>query len=393
MNEKIKLEVKCNEERMIAFRRDLHRYPELSWQEIRTTNRVVMELERLGISYRRMEPTGIVAELVGAKPGKMVALRADMDALPVVELSDTLSYKSQNDGKMHACGHDAHTAMLLCAAEALVAVQDELAGTVRFIFQPAEEITEGAEAMIQQGAMEGVDNVFGIHIWSQMPTNTISCTAGPVFASADVVEIKFTGRGGHGAMPDACIDAAVVASAFVMGVQAIVSRETDPLEPAVFTVGRMEAGTRYNVIAEHAVLEGTVRSFHPQVREKMEHAISRFAKQIAATYGATAEVNYRYGTHAVINEEVSATLAQRVAVSSFGDGVLYSDRPTTAGEDFSYYLQEAPGCFALVGSGNVEKDTEWAHHHGRFNIDEDAMVRGAELYAQYAYTYLMENPE
>lgn len=393
MNDKIKVEVRRNEEKMIAFRRDLHRNPELSWQEIRTTNRVVTELERMGIAYRRMEPTGVVAELVGNRNGKTVALRADMDALPVSELSEGLSYRSENDGKMHACGHDAHTAMLLCAAEALVGVQDELAGTVRFIFQPAEEITEGAEAMIQQGAMQGVDNVFGIHIWSQMPTHAISCNAGPVFASADVVEIKFTGRGGHGAMPDACIDATVVASAFVMGVQAIVSRETDPLEPAVFTIGRMEAGTRYNVIAENAVLEGTVRSFHPRVREKMEAAIRRYAEQVAATYGATAEVDYRYGTHAVINEEQSANLAQRVVTSSFGDAVLYSDRPTTAGEDFSYYLQEAPGCFALVGAGNPEKDTEWAHHHGRFNVDEDAMVYGAELYAQYAYTYLTENPE
>lgn len=393
MNDKIKVEVKRNEEKMVAFRRDLHRNPELSWQEIRTTNRVVTELERMGIAYRRMEPTGVVAELVGNRRGKTVALRADMDALPVMELSEELSYRSGNDGKMHACGHDAHTAMLLCAAEALVGVQDELAGTVRFIFQPAEEITEGAEAMIQQGAMQGVDNVFGIHIWSQMPTHAISCNAGPVFASADVVEIKFTGRGGHGAMPDACIDATVVASAFVMGVQAIVSRETDPLEPAVFTIGRMEAGTRYNVIAENAVLEGTVRSFHPRVREKMEAAIRRYAEQVAATYGATAEVDYRYGTHAVINEEQSANLAQRVVTSSFGDAVLYSDRPTTAGEDFSYYLQEAPGCFALVGAGNLEKDTEWAHHHGRFNVDEDAMVYGAELYAQYAYTYLTENPE
>lgn len=393
MNEKVKLVVKQNEEKMIAFRRGLHRNPELSWQEVETTNQVIEELERMGIPYRRMEPTGVVADLVGEVSGKMVALRADMDALPVVELNADLSYKSENDGKMHACGHDAHTAMLLSAAEALVAVKDELAGTVRFIFQPAEEITEGAEVMIQQGAMQGVDNVFGIHIWSQMSTHTISCNAGPVFASADVVVVKFTGRGGHGAMPDACIDAALVASAFVTGVQAIVSRETDPLEPAVFTIGRMEAGTRYNVIAENAILEGTVRSFHPRVREKMERAIRRYAEQVAAIYGATAKVDYRYGTHAVINEEASAALARNVITNSFGDGILYSDRPTMAGEDFSYYLQEAPGCFALVGAGNSEKDTEWAHHHGRFNVDEEALAYGAELYAQYAYAYLTESLE
>lgn len=393
MNEKIKLVVKQNEEKMIAFRRGLHRNPELSWQEVETTNRVIEELERMGIPYRRMEPTGVVAELIGELSGKVVALRADMDALPVAELNANLPYKSKSEGKMHACGHDAHTAMLLSAAEALVAVKDELAGTVRFIFQPAEEITEGAEVMIQQGAMQGVDNVFGIHIWSQMSTHTISCNTGPVFASADVVVVKFTGRGGHGAMPDACIDAALVASAFVMGVQAIVSRETDPLEPAVFTIGRMEAGTRYNVIAENAILEGTVRSFHPRVREKMERAIRRYAEQVAATYGATVKVDYRYGTHAVINEEASAALARNVITNSFGDGILYSDRPTMAGEDFSYYLQEAPGCFALVGAGNSEKDTEWVHHHGRFNVDEEALAYGAELYAQYAYTYLTEGPE
>ncbi|OEP29043.1 peptidase M20, partial [Listeria monocytogenes] len=262
MNQKIKQAVLNNEEAMIAFRRDLHMHPELQWQEFRTTDKVAKELDKLGIPYRRTEPTGLIAELKGGKPGKTVALRADMDALPVQELNQDLLYKSTEDGKMHACGHDAHTAMLLTAAKALALVKDELQGTVRFIFQPSEEIAEGAKAMIAQGAMEGVDHVFGIHIWSQTPSGKISCVVGSTFASADIIQIDFKGQGGHGAMPHDTIDAAVIASSFVMNLQSIVSRETDPLDPVVVTIGKMEVGTRYNVIAENARLEGTLRCFN-----------------------------------------------------------------------------------------------------------------------------------
>lgn len=377
-------------EELIELRRKFHIEPELSWEEEKTTAFVCEYLENLGISYRKTEPTGVIAEIKGAKPGKTVALRGDMDALSVEELNKDLPYTSKEDGKMHACGHDAHTAMLMIAAKALNEIKEQLPGNVRLIFQPAEEVAEGAKELVKQGAMDGVDNVFGIHIWSQMPTHKVSCTPGPSFASADLFKVTFKGKGGHGAMPHACIDAAVVASSFVMNVQTVVSRTIDAKSPAVLTVGKMVVGTRFNVIAENAEIEGTVRCFHPETRDHIEKQLQHYAEQVAAIYGATAKVEYTRGTQAVINDEYSAKLVQKVASEAFGEEVLYNEEPTMGGEDFSFYLDCAPGSFALVGSGNPQKDTQWAHHHGKFNIDEDALTTGAELYAQYAWAYLNE---
>ncbi len=391
INNNITAAIKKHTAEMIAFRRDLHAHPELPWEEFRTTKRIAEELDRIGIEYRLTEPTGIIAEIKGGKAGKRVALRADIDALPVKELNDSLDYISQNEGKMHACGHDAHTAMLLTAAKALYEQRADLTGNVRLIFQPAEEIAQGAKEMVKQGAVENVDNVFGMHIWSTTASGKVSCNAGGTFASADLLKIRFKGRGGHGSMPEACVDAVIVASAFVTNLQSIIARETSPLESAVVTIGKMEVGTRFNVIAENALLEGTVRCFNTATRERIEAAINRYAHHTAAIYGATAEVEYIYGTLPVINEERSALLAQAVVKDAFGEETLFVEKPTTGGEDFSFYIENIPGCFALVGSGNAAKDTEWAHHHGRFNIDEDAMVTGAELYAQYAWAYLQQS--
>lgn len=376
---------------MIAFRRDLHRHPELPWEEVRTTQCIADALDKIGISYRKTEPTGIIAEIKGGKPGKTILLRADIDALPVQELNDKIDYQSTIQGKMHACGHDAHTAMLLTAAKALFAIKDQLAGNVRLVFQPAEEVAEGAKAMIEQGVLQDVNSAFGMHIWSQTPSGKISCVVGSSFASADLLTVKFRGKGGHGSMPHDTVDAAVVASAFVTNLQAIVARETDPLEPAVVTIGKMVVGTRFNVIAENALLEGTVRCFNVNVREKLVSAIKRYAEQTASMYRATAEVDYIYGTLPVINDKENAMLAQEVITEAFGQDALYFERPTTGGEDFSYYTQNISGAFALVGCGNPDKDTTWPHHHGCFNIDEETMSKGAELYAQYAYAYLHQD--
>lgn len=391
VNNSITASIKKHTEAMIAFRRDLHSHPELPFEEVRTTKRIAEELAKIGIEYRLTEPTGIIADIKGGKPGKTVALRADIDALPVQELNDSLEYKSTNQGKMHACGHDAHTAMLLTAAKALYEVRDELKGNIRLIFQPAEEIAQGAKAMVKQGAVDNVDNVFGMHIWSTTQSGKISCNVGGTFASADLLVVKFKGRGGHGSMPEATVDAAIVASSFVMNLQAVVSRETSSLDSAVVTIGKMEVGTRFNVIAENAVLDGTVRCFDIETRTRIEAAIRRYAEHTAAMYGATAEVDYIYGTLPVINEERSALLAQSVISEAFGENALMAERPTPGGEDFSFYMENIPGCFALLGSGNPEKDTQWAHHHGCFNIDEDVMASGAELYAQYAWSYLQQD--
>lgn len=387
---KIKEAIKKYSNELTDIRRKLHSEPELSWQEEKTTEFICQYLEQLGIAYRRTAPTGVIATIEGKKSGKTVALRGDMDALSVEELNKELSYVSKEEGKMHACGHDAHTAMLLIAAKVLQEMKDELPGNVRLIFQPAEEVAEGAKALVKQGAVDDVDNIFGIHIWSQMPTGKISCTPGPSFASADLFKVTFKGKGGHGAIPHDCIDTAIVASSFVMNVQTVVSRTIDAQHPAVLTIGKMVVGTRFNVIAENAVIEGTVRCFDPQTRDHIEKQLQHYADHVASLYGATARVEYTRGTQAVINDKYSAELVQKVAATAFGEESLFSEKPTMGGEDFSFYLDEVPGSFALVGSGNPEKDTQWAHHHGKFNIDEDALAIGAELYAQYAWVYLNE---
>ncbi|MDH5162172.1 amidohydrolase [Heyndrickxia oleronia] len=387
---KIKEAIKKYSNELTDIRRKLHSEPELSWQEEKTTEFICQYLEQLGIAHRRTEPTGVIATIEGKKSGKTVALRGDMDALSVEELNKELSYVSKEEGKMHACGHDAHTAMLLIAAKVLQEMKDDLPGNVRLIFQPAEEVAEGAKAMVKQGAVDKVDNIFGIHIWSQMPTGKISCTPGPSFASADLFKVTFKGKGGHGAIPHDCIDTAIVASSFVMNVQTVVSRTIDAQHPAVLTIGKMVVGTRFNVIAENAVIEGTIRCFDPQTRDHIEKQLQHYADHVASLYGATARVEYTRGTQAVINDKYSADLVQKVAATVFGEESLYSEKPTMGGEDFSFYLDEVPGSFALVGSGNPEKDTQWAHHHGKFNIDEDALAIGAELYAQYAWVYLNE---
>lgn len=387
---KIKEAIKKYSNELTDIRRKLHSEPELSWQEEKTTEFICQYLEQLGIAHRRTDPTGVIATIEGEKSGKTVALRGDMDALSVEELNKELSYVSKEEGKMHACGHDAHTAMLLIAAKVLQEMKDELPGNVRLIFQPAEEVAEGAKALVKQGAVDEVDNIFGIHIWSQMPTGKISCTPGPSFASADLFKVTFKGKGGHGAIPHDCIDTAIVASSFVMNVQTVVSRTIDAQHPAVLTIGKMIVGTRFNVIAENAVIEGTVRCFDPQTRDHIEKQLQHYADHVASLYGATARVEYTRGTQAVINDKYSADLVQKVAATAFGEESLFSEKPTMGGEDFSFYLDEVPGSFALVGSGNPEKDTQWAHHHGKFNIDEDALAIGAELYAQYAWVYLNE---
>lgn len=382
--------IDSSKEELIGIRRKLHSEPELSWEEINTTAFVCDYLDKLGVSYRRTLPTGVIADVIGGKPGKTVALRGDMDALSVDELNKDLPYVSQEDGKMHACGHDAHTAMLLVAAKALNEIKEQLPGKVRLLFQPAEEVAEGASEMIRQGALEGVDNVFGIHIWSQLPTQKVSCSPGPTFASTDIMNIKFIGKGGHGAMPEDCIDAAMVASSFVMNLQTVISRTIAPQTPAVVTVGKMTVGTRFNVIAENAVLEGTVRCFDLATRDHIEKHITRYAEHIAGMFGASCEVDYFRGPGPVINEDTSANLVRQVAKAAFGERVLYDEKLQMVGEDFSYYLEQVPGSFALVGCGNPEKGTDWAHHHGKFNIDEDALTTGSELYAQYAWAYLTE---
>lgn len=376
------------EETLVAYRRHFHQYPELSFEEFETTKTIAAELDKLGITYRLTEPTGLIADIPGKGPGKTVALRADIDALPVEEVSDDLPYKSLVEGKMHACGHDTHMAMLLTAVKVIHSLRDQYNGTVRFIFQPGEEIAEGAKAMIAQGALDGVDSVFGEHIWSPMPAGLVSCVEGPRLAACDVFYVTFTGKGGHGAVPETAIDATVMAASFVMNVQSIVSRNINPLDTAVVTVGKLESGTRYNVISGEAKLEGTVRTFSPADRHLVETKLKEFAEKTAAMFGGTAEFSYQYGTDVVDNDPVEASRVRNLVAKTFGEDVVFTEPKRCIGEDFSAYLGKVPGAFAYVGGENVAKNCCWPHHNGHFNVDEDALKVGATLYVLYALDYL-----
>ncbi|WP_455539477.1 M20 family metallopeptidase [Terrisporobacter sp.] len=381
---------KQNKDYVINLRRELHKNPEASFKEYNTSKRIKEELDKMGIEYVPCASTGVIATIKGSHPGKTVALRGDMDALSVQELN-LVEYKSQVDGMMHACGHDGHVSMLLGAAKILSELKDEIHGTVKLFFQPAEEIGEGAKAMIAEGAMDGVDSVFGIHLWATIDIGNISVESGPRMASADWFRINITGKGGHGSAPHECIDALVVASSIVMNLQNIVSRQTNPLDPLVLSLGMLNAGSRFNVIAENAYMEGTTRCFNPSLRKEVPNMMNKIINNIADGYGAKASLDYDFILPATINDEYCSNLAEKSAEKIVGKKGVIKFEKITGSEDFSYYMEKAPGALAFVGCKNEEKSACYSHHSGNFNIDEDALEIGTKLYVQYALDYLRDN--
>jgi amidohydrolase len=375
---------------VVNIRRDFHMNPEPSMEEYNTSKKIRAELDKLGIENKSCAGTGVIATIKGNKKGKTIALRADIDALAVVEESGK-EYASKVNGLMHACGHDTHGAMLLGAARVLNDMRDEINGTVKFFFQPGEEVGKGAAAMVADGALEGVDSVMGLHIASELPTGTINADPGPRLASTDSFKITITGKGGHGARPDNSIDAVVIGAYTVVNLQSIVSRELSPLDPAVVTIGSIKSGTRFNVIAPTAVLEGTVRYFKPEFKEIIPAAIERIAKGTAATHRATAELEYFNLVKPTFNDEYCAKLAQEAAAKIVGKENVLHTPASTGGEDFSEFSSIVPGVMTRLGSGNAEKDTNYPHHHGKFDVDEDTFVYGVAFYAQYAIDYLKNN--
>jgi len=373
---------------IIALRREFHENPELSWKEIRTGNRVEEELKKMGIEVERMAKTGVVGILKGREDGKVVALRADMDALPVEEANHDLPYKSKNTGVMHACGHDSHTAMLLVAAKVLSELKDQIKGTVKFIFQPAEETIQGAKAMLEEGVMNGVDAILGIHVWSQLSTGKVSVQSGPRFAAGDRFKITVKGKGSHGAAPHHGVDAIVAASAIVSNLQSIVSREIDPLEPAVVSLGTIKGGFNFNVICNEVVLEGTTRSFNQDIQTRYPSMIRRIIDETAASFKATAELEYIVGSLSCINDPEISRIAQHSITKLYGEEVIAHFEKIMGGEDFAYLNQDVPGIIAFLGGGNEVKNTTYPHHHEKFNIDEDALPVGTSLYAQFALDFL-----
>lgn len=371
----------------VEMRRYFHTNPEVSGKEFHTSERVKKELDKIGVPWKKcgME-TGILATIQGKRPGKTILIRGDMDALTVKEETG-LPYASVNEGVMHACGHDCHISMLLTAAHILNDMKDELSGTVRLAFQPAEEIATGAKSMIDEGAMDGVDGCFGIHVWSDVPAGKVSVEAGPRMASADQFKIDIIGKGGHGAAPHQCIDAAVAASEVVNGLQTIVSREINPVDPAVITVGVMQVGTRWNVIAENAHLEGTTRCFNSEVWKSIPERIERIAQSTAEAFRAEAKVEYIRLVPPTINEEGMAALAQDAAKKVIAEDVNAHYEKTSGGEDFAYFLEKAPGAIALLGVRNEACGAVYAQHSGKYQVDESALLNGAMLYAQVALDF------
>lgn len=374
---------------LVELRRYFHQHPEPSFEEVNTGKRIAEELAKLGISVERKAKTGVVGTLKGGKPGRTVALRADIDALSIQEETG-LPFASQNEGYMHACGHDAHITCLLGAAKILAQLKDEIPGTVKFIFQPAEEIAHGAKLMVEEGAMEGVDGIFGMHVWGDLPAGKVCVDAGPRMASADMFTITVDGKGGHGSAPHQGVDAVVVAAAIIMNLQTIVSREFNPLEPVVVHVGKVVAGDRFNIIASRAVMEGANRCFNPEIRQKLPEVVRRVAENTAATFRATAKVEYHFGCPPTINDEKLAAIAQEAVKKLYGEEGLAPMSLLTGSEDFPFYQEKAPGAFAFLGVCNPAKGTCWPQHHSHYTIDEDALQVGAAVYAQFALDFLAQ---
>ena len=339
---------------VIKMRREFHKNPEASMQEYNTCKKIKEELEKIGVEYKGIAGTGVIATIKGSQPGKCIALRGDIDALAVIEETGK-EYSSKVDGLMHACGHDTHAAMLLGAVKVLKDMKDEIHGTVKFFFQPGEEVGKGAKKMVEEGALEGVDSIMGIHIASMLPVGTINAEAGARMAAADKFKITITGKGGHGSAPHQCIDPVVVGAATIMNLQSIVSRELSPLKPAVVTVGSINSGMRFNVIAPNAVLEGTVRYYEPDYYKTISEAIERIAKFTAETYRATAVVEYENAVKPTINDENCATLAQETAAKIVGKENVVMVGPETGGEDFSEFSSIVPGVMTKLGAGNPKK--------------------------------------
>ncbi|WGV58738.1 amidohydrolase [Brevibacillus brevis] len=390
LQEQLKELLKEMEPQIISWRRHLHQHPELSFQEEKTPALIAEILRGLHFDEVRtgVGGRGVIGVLRGGRPGKVVALRADFDALPIQDQKD-VPYKSTVPGVMHACGHDAHTSQLLGLASVLAAHREQFAGEIRFVFQHAEEENPGgATQMVQDGAVDGVDAIFGVHLWSMFPVGKVFISAGPLMANTDDFSIEIKGKGGHGAVPEETVDSIVIGSQIVGHLQTIASRNVSPLESVVVTVGTFHGGDSTNIIADSCRLTGTVRSFLPDVRDRAEQRLTEIAEGSAAMMGGSATVVYERGYPAVINHEKETAIAREAAIAAFGAGRVESMKPLMGGEDFSYYLEKVPGAYLFVGAGNPEKLATYPHHHPRFDIDEDAMLIAGELLGRTALHYL-----
>jgi amidohydrolase len=380
--------------RMVILRREFHQNPELGYEEFETSKRVARELRRLGIKVKTgVAKTGVVGLLAGKKKGKTVALRADMDALPVTEQTN-FPYKSRSKGLMHACGHDAHMACVIGAAMILSDLKHELPGNVKFIFQPSEESPPGgAKPMIQEGALDNpkVSGIFALHCDSAIPTGKIGVMEGPSMAQADSFNITIKGISGHGARPHDGIDAIVVAAQVIQALQTIVSRRIDPLQPAVISIGKITGGTKRNIICDQVILEGTARSLNQEVAKRIPSLLKDIISGITKSAGASFEFKYISGYPVLINDVSATNLARSAIARMFGSKSIFEiKKPLMGAEDFAFYLQKVPGSFLRLGIKNPKKNAIYPWHHPRFTVDEDAIGTGAALLAGIAYDFLSQ---
>jgi amidohydrolase len=376
-------------DQLVADRRDLHRHPELSYHETRTAELCAERCEQLGYTVRtEVGGTGVLADLDSGRPGRTVMVRADTDALPITERGADRVVRSQCDGAMHACGHDGHVAMSLGVAAVLAGMRDDWSGRVRMCFQPAEEVAGGAQPMIDGGAMDGVDRVLGIHLWAPLQVGHVAVGPGPLFGSADEFGLVVRGRGGHGGMPHTAVDPIACAAQLITALQTIVSRETSPFNPAVVTIGRIEGGTAFNVIAEEVHLRGTVRAFDQFERERLLQRIAEMARSLAVSMRCEAEFIRANGCPPVVSDAEVAAVVRRAAVATVGEENVEVAPRLTVGDDVALFLERAPGCYFLVGAGDVARHPVAPHHHPEFDIDERCLPIGCATLARAALAQL-----
>lgn len=375
------------------WRRYFHKHPELSNEEFETTKTLAKELESMGVEVHvdDARKTGLIGIIRGAKQGKAIGLRADIDALPVQE-HNTCEYKSEVEGKMHACGHDGHMAILLGAAKMLMQMKDRLEGDVYLVFQPAEETGGGAPEFIKFGDwFEKIDAIFGGHVWIDLPAGLVSVEAGERMAASSLFSINVKGKQGHGAQPHQAVDAVVVASAIVLNLQTVVSRNVSALDSVVVTIGNIHSGSEWNVIPGEATMGGTVRFFDPHQEEYIVDRMRQIVEHTALAYGAEATLTYEKRVPPTINDESCSALAEQVVIDTLGADKLSKMRKVMPGEDFAWYLQKKPGCFAFIGIQNPDVDAVYDHHNNRFNMDDSVLSAASAVYAEYAIAWLQRN--
>lgn len=372
------------------LRRDFHVHPELGFQEVRTAGIVARELSQLGMEVTTgVAQTGVVGMLEGKGPGPVVLLRFDMDALPIDEQTGA-TYASQTSGVMHACGHDGHTAIGLTAARMLNDIRDQFSGSVKFIFQPAEEGLGGAEQMVNEGVLENPhpDVSLALHVWNDKPIGWVGVTPGPAMASAEVFRVRITGSGGHGALPNTTRDPILAAAQVISSLQSIVARNVDPLETAVVSVTQVHGGDAFNVIPSVVQLDGTIRTFNPDVRTMVLHRFEEIVSGVCAALGCQAEISLRGVTPAVVNHPEISARVQEIVQNIFPGETLDTGTRTMGSEDASLFMQDIPGCYFFVGSANSTAGLDAPHHHPKFDFDEGVLPRSASLIARAAVEFL-----